>query len=80
MLDTLFEFDTTGLKKAAACSTIKFDAEQLMTPLLDEVYQGIAGLRHNDPNVLSCTALGLDCQSTEMTHDMFTGELQKVSY
>ena len=51
-----------------------------MTPLLDEVYQGIAGFRHNDPNVLSCTALGLDCQSTEMEHDMFTGELLKISY
>ena len=75
MLDSLFEFETTELKKAAACSEIKFDSEKLMNPILDGVYQGIAGYRYNDPNVLSCTALGLECRSAEMEHDLVTGEL-----
>ena len=66
MLDSLLEFETTDLKKAAACHSIKFDPETLMTPLLDEVYKGIAGFRHNDPNVFSCTALGLELQIPEM--------------
>lgn len=61
MLNTLFEFDIAELKKSAACAEIKFDTAQLIDPLLDSVYQGIAGMRYNDPGVLSCTALSLEC-------------------
>ena len=80
MLNTLFEFDIVELKKSAACAEIKFDTRKLIDPILDAVYQGIAGMRYSDLSVLSCTALSPECQIAEMEHDMFSGELIQVGY
>ncbi len=74
MLDHLFEFDIEPLKRQAACDSINFDTAQMMRPKLDYVYQGIAD------TLISCTALGLEYQESQMEHDLCTGEATGVIY
>lgn len=78
MIDSLFEFDISQLKKQAACASIRLKTNEVMAPKLDSVYRAIAGFP--DSNVLSCTALDLEQQSSQMDHDLFSGQITGVTY
>lgn len=41
ILNDLFEFDTTYLKRQAACSSIELETQQIMAPKMASVFRGV---------------------------------------